>query len=365
MPKTRGGCWNNTRSNLSHTLALVALTALGVWSWVNVAYAADVARVSIVDLGSVELARKLRAEAAYAGFEVARSSAASVDNAPAVVFQVESPERVALAFNRPDGNPVPSQVLTPVPGEGDGFALRVVEAVRARLVDLGWEVPGPITPTQPSASPRAALVEREPKTRSVPALDNPTPAAKDDSESPHFWLGAGATGTFAAGGLGLLPLASLSLRADISSNWGASLTGFVPLAEGEVQQAEGTAEVAWYGVTAGVHLLLPLGTAWFADGGLGAGVSLFEVDGKPSDGFVADEAPIYTGCARVELGFAWRPLDWLRLRAHALGGLTVPRPVLRFDGREVASVGRPHAGLGLTLEGGFELGAENQLGNEK
>jgi hypothetical protein len=86
---------------------------------------------------------------------------------------------------------------------------------------------------------------------------------------------------------------------------------------------------------------------------LSAGVTRLDVHGRPNEGYAARQAPVQAASAKLEIGAALGLTDWLRLRAQALAGLVSPRPVIRFDRREVASLAPLQVGVGLILEAGF------------
>lgn len=365
MPKTLAVCFNNCRRNRERPV-LRAMTLLVACCCIllgaTTALAADVPRVTLVDEGSAELTRKLHAEATYAGFEVELGKPTSTSEpsaefeSSAVVLHVTALDRVVLEFEQPDGARAADQVLVMTPSDGESFALRVVESVRARLVDLGWQVPKP----RDDGSASAAVVE--PTQAPAPVVErntDPTVYAVSKPTSLQVWLGPGAGAIFAAGGFAPLPLASLSLRTDVDSTWGVHLAGVVPLSASTLERSEGQGRLLWYDASAGVHLLLPLAAPWFASGGLGGGIALLNLRGQARQGFAGVRDHVRTGSAHLELSFGRTLTQWLRLRVHGQAGLLAPRPVLRFDEREVASVGRLHGSLGLSVEGGFNLNSEH------
>ena len=257
------------------------------------------------------------------------------------------------------------------PGEGDAFALRVIEHLRARLVDLGWSLPSePAStlghraasngaPAEPTPAPDPASSRRVDAARDpIDPIDVMGTESDPDEHAPRLWLGVGAAASRAAGGLGLVPHAVLGARLEPSSRWGLGLQAFVPLAAGEIEGGEGSARSRWYALIAGAQLSVLRRAPWFASVGLGGGLLMLDVSAEGRTGFAARDDRLYAGAAQLELSAGWHPLPRLRLRADARTGLSGPRPVLRFDGREVASLGRWYGGLGLVLEGALELGAE-------
>lgn len=326
------------------------------------ASAAEAVDIAIAEGGSPELSRKLRAEVRYAGF-VAVDGARLADGAPASL-RVLSEDRVQLSVQRPSDAARFEQTLERRPTEGESFALRVVEALRARLVDVGWTLPTPssaeadVAPSEPRPAEVTAEAVLEPAlermTAPEPVGDTPGGAEAASlvggSSGLRLWLGAGATGAWSFGGLRVTPHGALLLRADFGPEWGAALTANLPLASTALRGAEGEADVAWSAFTVAVEHTLPLPAAWFGGVGLGAGLFGLDARGRARADFSGQSERLWCGAAFAQLSLGHALNGWLRLRATATGGTTAPRPVLRFDGREVASLGRGYASLGLALE---------------
>jgi hypothetical protein len=370
MPKTPVVCWNACRRRAERAReAWRVVLCLSLPALTTEASAADTVQVTIVDHGDAALGRQLRAEASYAGFSVsAASDTLAGESPPAARVRILSGERVELELLGPDGTARAGGELARLPGDEDAFALRVVEHLRARLVELGWSLPSqpPSLPAS-AASQDDATTEREaglpPEPPAAPGVDRADESdtaselATPESSGPLLWLGAGAAACAAAGGLGVIPHAVLGARAEPSPRWGLSLDAFVPLAAGEIEDGEGSASARWYAVIAGVDLSLGRRAPWFASVGLGAGLLLLDISAQGRAGFTARDDRSFAGAAQLAASAGWRILDRWRLRASAHTGLSAPRPVLRFDGREVASLGRWYGGVGLSFEGAFELGA--------
>ena len=349
-------------------LALVALLGAG-----SPAKAAANVEILIIDAGSAELARKVRAEAAYAGFVTRTRSAGSERTqrargaqAPASI-RVDSLDRVELRVTTDDAT-VHTQELVRDPGEGDSFALRVVEQLRARLVDLGWQLPDasesteasePTDANEPTEAPPASVPPQPAGVLSDDATRAATPTvgveASDAARPVMLWLDAGVAGSWARGGLGATPQARLGLRATFGAGWGASVTSLLPLLDNEVAAAEGEASVSWYLFGAGLEHALPLPGPWLASAGMGAGLLVLGVQGDGLESFDGRRDRLLAGAYFLELCVGRQLTSWLSLRASLLAGLNAPRPVVDFDGREVASFGRWFGTLGLALDVGVTL----------
>jgi len=84
-------------------------------------------------------------------------------------------------------------------------------------------------------------------------------------------------------------------------------------------------------------------------------VLVLALSGEASSAYVAHDDRLTAGVYYAHASVGRKLTDWLRLRAGLLAGITAPQPVLRFDGREVASFGRAFTGMTLNAELGFPL----------
>jgi hypothetical protein len=328
------------------------------------AAAAEAVDIAIRDGESPELSRKLRAEVGYAGF-VAVDGASRTSQTPASI-RILSADRVQLSVQRASDTTRFEQTLERRPAEGESFALRVVEELRARLVDVGWTLPAK-SGTEEQAPANAPLTADATAERSFePSFEDTTPS-ETGAERPHaettsigngasglrLWLGAGAAGTWSFGGLGVTPHAALSLRADLGPDWGAALTANLPLMSTDLAGAEGEADVTWSAFTAAIEHTLPLPPGWLGGIGLGAGLFVLDAEGQARAELSGQDERLVCGAGFAQLSLGHELNGWLRLRATATAGSTAPRPVLLFDNRQVASLGRGYASLGLALELGW------------
>jgi hypothetical protein len=338
-PGRCGGRWLVRVASLALSLGLVlarARPALGAESY----------DVLIIGRGSPELLRKLRAEAAYAGFRPIESARA---DAAAATLRVLSRERVELSVAGVGGEGRFQQTLVSRAGEGPAFALRVVEQLRARLVDVGWTLPTEASPTPaPSLADTRTSASADvmgERGNGHPVVTRREPDQSDDASSTaaatgRVWLDAAVVSSWAKGGLGATVHAGVGLQLDLDRVWHARATSLWPLHEAELEANEGEASVAWTGFTATLARSLPLPEPWLAQAGLGAGLLVIDGRGEGRGEFSGRRERLYSGAYFAELSFGRQLASWLTLRASALGGLLGPRPVLRFDEREVASLGR-------------------------
>lgn len=157
MRKTPSSCWGAQPRSASRAprALLVLLCTLGSIAAASLARAVEPVEIVIIDGGSPRLARKLHAEAEYAGF-VAHAgsagelgaSAAGAYAAAVATLRVASVNRVELELLGAKAAAGYRLEIVRQEREGESFALRVMEQVRARLVAVGW--------LSPAAAPRAA-----------------------------------------------------------------------------------------------------------------------------------------------------------------------------------------------------------------
>lgn len=361
--------------------SLVAMALLGATAGAG---AEPRATLAIIDAGNAALARKLQAESVYAGFNtvgvIADGWPEKQAEEPVAVIHVGSARWVELRIAALDG-PVNTIEIVRARGEGDSFALRVIEKLRASLVDLGWELPaersppgnaepaavtdgelGPSVDAAPTSAARPHASERSLAAGSgateptlVVARDSSSGESADAHAFPRSLLSldAGMAASWAAGGAGVTPHVLLGLRGGFATRWAASATALLPLAGKDVVAPEGEAHLSWRLFAGALSYGLPVQAPWFASAGLGAGLSVIDVRGEARPEFEGRRDRLLTGSYFVELGAGGRLASWLALRATLLTGLNAPRPVLEFDAREVASLGRFFGVLGLSADIGL------------
>jgi hypothetical protein len=198
-------------------------------------------------------------------------------------------------------------------------ALRAVELVRARLLDV------------PSA-------ERAP---TAPA----TPRERFD-----FDLGPGVLA--GAGGVPPALVISVGARWNMNDTLGVRAFALMPTVAPHVAAPEGTASISTtIGAAALEASLLPPASEWSARVGGGVAIAWLHMEGSgtaaPYAGHADDVASLLP-FASIGAGRALAPQ--LRIAAAAWAGAAVPQPAVRFAGREVATWGRPSGGGSLALE---------------
>jgi hypothetical protein len=363
--------WQRVSPTRCPRLALALGLALAVTVVSHLASGAQATDVLIVGSGSAELSRKLRAEVHDAGFTtvgVAPSGPVPGSSTPATL-RVLAPGRVELSVARASDAARFEQILERRPAEGESFALRVVEQLRARLVDVGWTLPSPedlesasrsdsegsaaaddVAPLQTAAAPAPSLADGEGPSPSATFEEAGGSVSASAGGALRVWLDAGVAGSWARGGLGATAHATIGSRLELGPVWGIRVRSLWPLHDAQLEESEGEARVAWTGFSVALEHAVPLPAPWFCDMGLGGGVFVLDARADARESFEARRERLYTGAYLAEVSAGRELASWLRLRASTVAGLTAPRPVLRFDEREVASLGHVFASLSVALD---------------
>ena len=346
---------------------LIAIAVAACLSTLVLAASADTRPRIVVLSGDYALARRVSAEAEAAGFAVveldsrlARGSDAALieQNAAVALIRLVSPDRAELELGQATEGPSKTTLLRR-PTDGDAFALRVVEEAHARLVELKI-IPDPARPT---AEPAAAATN---SANPQPALQSPEPARSPERDrgaarnqnapSPKLWATGGLAATAPGGGLGATLHAAFGARVEPMPRFNIAAQALLPLSENNLTGPEGSADasVSLFLGKLGFALVEPARNLSI-EGGLGAGVVVLSMNAETEPPRSATTDRMTAGVYFVHAGAVWSLASWFRLTMALLGGVSAPRPVLRFDGRDVASWGRPFGGIGLSTEFGLPL----------
>ena len=342
-----------------------------LWLVVSVpAFGQSPPQVMLSGAGSRELGRKLRAELLYAGFTVVDappshiepSANAAPERAGDALIRITSDQRVELHVAGGEERSSFSQALHRRDGEAQSFALRVVEELRARLVDLGISV-NDVSPAEQNEAQRVDLAP--PRVLPIPTVTEAPPAsvdtgasARDRPSSTSLWLRGGVGGVWAAGGIGSIVEGAVGASLELESGVVVSVSALVPLNPGEVSAPEGEADVYIGSVAVELGLVQQLSPSWRVNAGAGAGLLVVSSEAEAQQAFVAQNDTLFAGTYYAQAGATWSLTEAIRIRAGALLGWIAPRPVLRFDQRDVASFGPGFVALVLNAEVGWALVSE-------
>lgn len=214
------------------------------------------------------------------------------------------------------------------------------------------EAPGAKQAVPPEASVAAATLR--PRSPSADAGENHLPPP-DTSERPRLWAGAGLGAETGIGGGLQVPVARVEARFEPFRRFGLSVFGLLPVSAQNLAAPEGSAELEARIVGGMLHATwLDVGNVLRASAAAGGGAAIVSMRGRTSAiGLDGRSTSATTGMGLAALGLSARVLPWLALRADGTFGLSAYKPVMRIDGRDVATWG-PRT---LALTGGFEINA--------
>jgi hypothetical protein len=294
------------------------------------------------------------------------------------VLSLKRTGRIELAVLSPETREIIYESTVTSKG-GTPASVRAAEELHGRLIDLPRREQTATPPPQDPVPPATVLLEEsEPPNASLRdaarmkqvaagshaegvALhhraasadrgeNRPRPGAED---RPRLWLGAGAGAQ--TDGLKQVPIVKAEARFEPIRHFGISVFGVVPVSAQSVAAPEGSAELQARMIGGMLHATwLSAGDVFRASAGAGGGAAIVSMTGRASSaGLAGRSTSATTGVGLATIGISARVLPWLALRADATGGLSAYKPVMRFDGRDVATWG-PRT---LAFTGGFEIDA--------
>ena len=360
--KARRSASSRFRLGAFHGWCVLLLSVLFTTS---AAAASRTARVVLVTSDNVELARKVRAEAEHVGILVASERAVpaggdgelTLRHDAAGVVELTSSDRVRIHVAASGEHAAYDTVVVRAPADGDGFALRVVEQVRARFVELRLLPPEPESATttaenQPGAAGQSATEKAALDTNPKKANDGPSGVPTTEAPTLGLTVGGGLTG--ASGGIGLTPGVALGLRLEPTARFTAALHALLPLVENEVNAPEGEASIRVNLFFAELgYRLAPPSAVLQPELGAGAGLVVLPMEGETTEPLEGHTDQLVAGVYFLSAGAGISLEPWLRLRGGIRAGLSAPRPVVVFDDREVAAWGRGF--FAATVEAEFRL----------
>jgi hypothetical protein len=267
------------------------------------------------------------------------------------VVHVLSALRVRIRFAATGGHDAYATTIEKTPADGDGFATRVVEQVRGRLVELR------ILP----AAPRDAPTNTRNEVASAPPIDErprePRRATAELFDGPRMGVSVGASVATAVGGVGVTPGLALGLRIEPTEDWSVTAHALLPITENELSEPEGEADLLvnlFFGEVG--YRLTPARSRLQAELGPGAGMLVMPMDAEANTPFTAASDRVTSALFFAHGGLGWLATPWFRTRATVRAGVVAPRPVVSFDGRDVAAWGRGFLALTLDAELTWSLG---------
>jgi hypothetical protein len=359
---------------------LAALTAAGTSG-------AERPRIAVEHSRSDAATRRVLAEVRNAGLDpvdVHRTERAGdvsqlADRYRAVaVLSLKHAGRIELAVLSPETREVIYESTVTSKG-GTPASVRAAEELHGRLIDLPRREqaatlpsPEPVAATtvlledsEPSVPqrepPHTKQLPPEPRREGPPIRDHVASVDRNGNrrpgadERPSFWAGAGAGAQSGIGGLNQVPVIRAEARFEPIRYVGVSVFGLLPVTAQSVAAPEGSAELKAR-IVAGMlqATWLNVGDVLRVSTGAGGGAAIVSMSGRAtSAGLDGRSTSATTGVGILAMGVSARVLPWLALRADATGGLSAYKPVMRVDGRDVATWG-PRT---LAFTGGLEIDA--------
>jgi hypothetical protein len=161
-----------------------------------------------------------------------------------------------------------------------------------------------------------------------------------------------------SGGIGGTPQALLGLAYEDPGGLGIGVRALLPVTDNRVSAPEGEADVNVNLFIGSLELRPPVWKEWLIGAELGGGALLLAMQAAPRPSYVGTQDRLASGVLFASLGAGRSLADWLRLRVSAIGGVSAPRPVVRFAGREVAAWGRAFAAMALEPEATLPSGGK-------
>ncbi len=215
------------------------------------------------------------------------------------------------------------------PDLDDALALRVVELLRASLLEIALP-----TPSRGEVPATPEIVEKMSVSLPIVAERPPPPPTWRLSLAPGLLLSPGGFGASASLALGL--------------DWtpgdhvGVFALAAIPLTGAHIERAQGSADLTILLAGGGMRFL-PVSpkSAWIPSIDLGLAAVSLRSAGTANPGFGASSPSAVTAAPFARLGLAFAPTARLRLRADVLAGLAAPGIAVEFAQHAVATWGAP------------------------
>lgn len=237
-----------------------------------------------------------------------------------------------LDAERPAGGWIEDVVSVGHRRHDDLLALRAVETLRARLLEVGLIEPPQVFEPPQIVEPVAPIIEPE-----APPETNPEAV---------FWLEVAPS----YGGnvpMGFGPRLQLALRAEPASAWSVSLLGNAALSPHEVRRGVGEARVTAHWLALAVDARM-LRSSWAWDIGAGVGTVRLAVEGHAQDPYEGRSTRALTLLPFLRTAVHPDVSPRLRVRLEALAGWAMPRTVVGFVDQE-ARWGSPELQASLVV----------------
>lgn len=365
-----------------------ALSAFAATLAVALVARAERPRIAVEYVHTDATTRRVLAEVRNAGLDPVDVRASDLSAGPSeladryravAILSIKKANRIELAVLSPETREVIYAATVTSKG-GTPASVRAAEELHGRLIELPEGTPPPPvleeTPSEPEPVP-AAPAPAKPARPQPPATDDDSAAitfgdkerltqlAKDaasttrvhkpDKERTALWLGASGGAESGTTRLNQMSVVHVEARLEPAKYFSVAAFAILPVTPEKIVRTEGSGalDTSLFGA-------LLRGTALDAGGilrvsaGAGGGVAVVSMSGLASSpAYEGRHTSAVTGIGMATVGMNARLAPWIALRADATAGLAAYRPVMRFDGHEVATWG-PTV---VAFTGGIEVNA--------
>lgn len=237
-----------------------------------------------------------------------------------------------LDAERPEGGLIEDVVSVGHRRHDDLLALRAVETLRARLLEVGLIALPEVFEPPEVAEPLAP-----------PVFEPEMPVA-----TPEAWLWLEVAPSYGGNvAMGFGPRLQLAVRAEPASAWSVSVIGNVALRAHEVQGDTGEATVTahWLALATDARLIQ---SSWAWDVGAGAGAVRLAVEGRAEDPYEGRSTRALTVLPFLRTAVHPEVSPLLRVRLEILAGWAMPGTVVGFLDQDVPW-GSPELQAGLVV----------------
>jgi hypothetical protein len=210
----------------------------------------------------------------------------------------------------------------------DALALRVVELLRASLLEVALPLPsrGEV-PATPEIREKIGVPEQG-------ALEHGSPPTLRFSLAPGMLLSPGGFGASASLDLGLAWMPS--------EHVGVFALAAIPLTSGRIEGSQGSADLRILLAGGGARFLFTKReSSWSPTVDLGVMAVSLRSTGTANPGFIASAPSALTAAPFARLGLAFALTRVFRLRADVLAGVVAQGVSIQFAQHEIATWGKP------------------------
>jgi alkylhydroperoxidase family enzyme len=332
--------------------AASSLVALALVLIAIVGHAEQRPRVAVVLEGDIDerVQRRLLAELDSLGFDVIERQPGATSDPQSLETIAREEQAFAAMRIAPSRGGVELWIVDRVTGKtvlreialareqplDEVIALQAVELLRASLLELNLRGSTRGEVKAPPAVRRLGVVQAVPLT---------------PSDEERIALGFGAALVLSPNDATPTVHVVPSARLVLTRSLGMHAFALLPTFPHSIEASEGAADVSITVAALGVDASLgSLGASWRARAGVSAALIQLRVVGVADPPFGATSETLWLGAPLARLDLFYHLLPAFRIGPQLMFGVALPRAVVTFAGREVASWGQPFGSAGLSLE---------------